>query len=110
MAYNPRDHYFEKAKDQNFAARSVFKLEEIDQKLKILSPTDPRIKVWIDPDGQGIVIDETNRVNQEIVRQSNEDTRITNENTRISNENTRISQESSRASAESTRISMNKVE
>ena len=38
MTYNPRDHYFKKAKDQNFAARSVFKLEEIDQKLKILKP------------------------------------------------------------------------
>ncbi|MBC7419531.1 MAG: RlmE family RNA methyltransferase [Bdellovibrio sp.] len=38
MAYNPRDHYFKKAKEQNFAARSVFKLEEIDQKFKILKP------------------------------------------------------------------------
>jgi 23S rRNA (uridine2552-2'-O)-methyltransferase len=36
MAYNPRDHYFKKAKEQNFAARSVFKLEEIDQRLKIV--------------------------------------------------------------------------
>lgn len=36
MNYNPKDHYFKKAKDQNFAARSVFKLEEIDQKLKII--------------------------------------------------------------------------
>ncbi|MBY0555253.1 RlmE family RNA methyltransferase [bacterium] len=36
MTYNPRDHYFKKAKEQNFAARSVFKLEEIDQKFKIL--------------------------------------------------------------------------
>lgn len=35
MAYNPRDHYFKKAKEGNFAARSVFKLEEIDQKFKI---------------------------------------------------------------------------
>lgn len=35
MAFNPRDHYFRKAKEQNFAARSVFKLEEIDQKFKI---------------------------------------------------------------------------
>lgn len=35
MAYNPRDHYFRKAKQENFAARSVFKLEEIDQKYKI---------------------------------------------------------------------------
>ncbi len=36
MTYNPRDHYFKKAKDNNFAARSVFKLEEIDQKFKII--------------------------------------------------------------------------
>ena len=39
MAYNPQDHYFKKAKQNNFAARSVFKLEEIDQKFKILKPT-----------------------------------------------------------------------
>ena len=38
MTYNPRDHYFKKAKKENFAARSVFKLEEIDQKLKIIKP------------------------------------------------------------------------
>lgn len=36
MAYNPKDHYFHKAKKQNFVARSVFKLEEIDQKYKIV--------------------------------------------------------------------------
>lgn len=36
MTYNPRDHYFKKAKQQNFAARSVFKLEEIDQKFRLL--------------------------------------------------------------------------
>ncbi len=38
MGYNPKDHYFKKAKEQNFAARSVFKLEEIDQKFKIVKP------------------------------------------------------------------------
>ncbi len=38
MTYNPRDHYFRKAKEQNFAARSIFKLEEIDQKFKLLKP------------------------------------------------------------------------
>lgn len=38
MAYNPQDHYFKKAKQNNFAARSVFKLEEIDQKFKLLKP------------------------------------------------------------------------
>lgn len=36
MAYNKRDHYYHKAKDENFAARSIFKLEEIDQKFRII--------------------------------------------------------------------------
>lgn len=35
MAYNPRDYFFKKAKEQNFAARSVFKLEEIDKRFRI---------------------------------------------------------------------------
>lgn len=38
MTYNPRDHYFKKAKQENFAARSVFKLEEIDKKFRIFRP------------------------------------------------------------------------
>ena len=58
-------------------------------KISTTEPTDDRIKVWIDPTEDGIVIDEANRVAQENVRQSNEDTRISNENTRISQENAR---------------------
>ncbi|MFM6928611.1 MAG: RlmE family RNA methyltransferase [Bdellovibrio sp.] len=38
MTYNPRDRYFHKAKEEGFAARSVFKLEEIDKKFKIFKP------------------------------------------------------------------------
>ncbi|MGZ3768128.1 MAG: RlmE family RNA methyltransferase [Bdellovibrio sp.] len=38
MTYNPKDHYFKKAKQENFAARSVFKLEEIDKKFKLFRP------------------------------------------------------------------------
>lgn len=38
MTYNPRDHFFKKAKQENFAARSVFKLEEIDKKYKLFRP------------------------------------------------------------------------
>lgn len=38
MPYNPKDHYFRKAKDENYAARSVFKLEEIDKKFKMFKP------------------------------------------------------------------------
>ena len=38
MAYNPKDHYFNKAKKENFAARSVFKLEEIDKRYHLFKP------------------------------------------------------------------------
>ncbi|MEK6706872.1 MAG: RlmE family RNA methyltransferase [Bdellovibrionota bacterium] len=39
MAYNPRDYYFLQAKAKNYAARSVFKLEEIDKRFHILKPS-----------------------------------------------------------------------
>jgi len=38
MAYNPRDFYFLKAKKENYVARSAFKIEEIDQKFKVIKP------------------------------------------------------------------------
>ncbi|MEN9722176.1 MAG: cell division protein FtsJ [Pseudomonadota bacterium] len=38
MAYNPKDYYFHKAKAENYAARSAFKLEEMDQRFKVLRP------------------------------------------------------------------------
>lgn len=38
MAYNPKDYYFQKAKKENYAARSVFKLEEIEQRFRIFKP------------------------------------------------------------------------
>lgn len=34
--FNPKDHFFEKAKAQGFKARSVFKLAEIDQSLHLI--------------------------------------------------------------------------
>jgi 23S rRNA (uridine2552-2'-O)-methyltransferase len=36
MSFKVRDHYFKKAKRENFYARSVFKLEEIDKKFSLL--------------------------------------------------------------------------
>ena len=38
MAYNPRDYFYKKAKKEKFVARSVFKLEEIDQRFRIVKP------------------------------------------------------------------------
>jgi 23S rRNA (uridine2552-2'-O)-methyltransferase len=40
MNFKVKDHYFHKAKKENFLARSVFKLEEIDLKFKILKKHD----------------------------------------------------------------------
>lgn len=40
MTYNPRDHFFKKAKQDNFAARSVYKLEAINKKLRLFKPGD----------------------------------------------------------------------
>ncbi len=70
MAYNPRDFYFKKAKEMNFAARSIFKLEELDQKFKILKKGNRVLDLgcapgsWsqyvskvIGPEGRGIGID-----------------------------------------------------
>jgi len=36
--FNPQDKYFKRAKEQGYRARSVFKLEEIQRKFKILKP------------------------------------------------------------------------
>ncbi len=38
MSYNPKDFYYRKAKAENFVARSVFKLQEMDQRFKLFRP------------------------------------------------------------------------
>jgi 23S rRNA (uridine2552-2'-O)-methyltransferase len=38
MSYNPKDHYFHKAKQEGFVARSAYKLEEIQKKHKLIKP------------------------------------------------------------------------
>lgn len=40
MGFKVKDHYFKKAKKENFLARSVYKLEEIDLKYKVICPGD----------------------------------------------------------------------
>ena len=37
MGFKVQDHYFKKAKKDNFLARSIYKLEEIDKKYKVIS-------------------------------------------------------------------------
>ncbi|MDR3605993.1 MAG: RlmE family RNA methyltransferase [Oligoflexia bacterium] len=38
MAYNQKDYFFKKAKKENYAARSIFKLQEIDDRFHIIKP------------------------------------------------------------------------
>ena len=38
--YKPQDHYFKKAKKEGYPARSVYKLQEIDEKFHIFKPGD----------------------------------------------------------------------
>ncbi len=38
MRYQPQDHFFKRAKKENFVARSIFKLEEIDVKFQLFKP------------------------------------------------------------------------
>ncbi|MBL6988936.1 MAG: RlmE family RNA methyltransferase [Bacteriovoracaceae bacterium] len=40
MGFKVKDHYFKKAKNNNYLARSIYKLEEIDQKYNIINSGD----------------------------------------------------------------------
>jgi 23S rRNA (uridine2552-2'-O)-methyltransferase len=40
MGFKVKDHYFNKAKKEQYLARSVYKLEEIDKKFKVLKKKD----------------------------------------------------------------------
>ncbi|MEK6773424.1 MAG: RlmE family RNA methyltransferase [Bdellovibrionota bacterium] len=49
MNFNPRDRFFLKAKKENFAARSVYKLEEINSKYKIFRPKQTVLDLGASP-------------------------------------------------------------
>ncbi len=50
MIYNPYDHYFNKAKQQWYKARSAFKLEEIQNKFKLIDKnTKTVLDIWCAP-------------------------------------------------------------
>lgn len=38
LSYKPNDHYAQKARKEKFVARSIYKLEEIDQRFHIIKP------------------------------------------------------------------------
>lgn len=49
MNFKVKDHFFHKAKKENFLARSVYKLEEIDERFKILKKNDQVIDLGYHP-------------------------------------------------------------
>ena len=49
MSFKVKDHYFKKAKKENFYARSVYKLEEVDQKFKVLNKNDQVLDLGYHP-------------------------------------------------------------
>ncbi|MEO5569896.1 MAG: RlmE family RNA methyltransferase [Bacteroidia bacterium] len=49
MPYKPNDHYARKAKKENFVARSIYKLEEIDQRYKIIRSGDTILDLGASP-------------------------------------------------------------
>lgn len=49
MTYNPKDHFFKKAKAEDYLARSIYKLQEIDQKCKIIGKNDVIIDLGAAP-------------------------------------------------------------
>ncbi len=49
MAYNPHDHFARKAKKDNFAARSIYKLEEIDKRYKLFKSNDRVLDLGASP-------------------------------------------------------------
>jgi 23S rRNA (uridine2552-2'-O)-methyltransferase len=49
MNFKVKDHFFHKAKKENFLARSVYKLEEIDERFKILKKNDNVIDLGYHP-------------------------------------------------------------
>lgn len=49
MKFKVKDHYFNKAKKENFLARSIYKLEEIDQKYSIIKAGDKVVDLGYHP-------------------------------------------------------------
>lgn len=49
MSFKVKDHYFKKAKSENYLARSIYKLEEIDKKFKVLGKNDLVIDLGYHP-------------------------------------------------------------
>lgn len=51
MAYNPRDSYYKKAKQEGFRSRAAYKLLELQQRYRLLKPGDAVVDLGAAPGG-----------------------------------------------------------
>lgn len=49
MAYKPNDHFARKAKKEQYVARSVYKLQEIDKRYRVIHPGDQVLDLGASP-------------------------------------------------------------
>ncbi|HET9549987.1 MAG TPA: RlmE family RNA methyltransferase, partial [Candidatus Binatia bacterium] len=51
MAYNPRDSYYKKAKQEGYRSRAAYKLLELQQRYRLLKPGDAVVDLGAAPGG-----------------------------------------------------------
>ena len=51
MAYNPRDSYYKKAKQEGYRSRAAYKLLELQQRYRLLKPGDTVVDLGAAPGG-----------------------------------------------------------
>jgi len=51
MAYNPRDSYYKKAKQEGYRSRAAYKLLELQQRYRLLKPDDTVVDLGAAPGG-----------------------------------------------------------
>ena len=51
MSYNPRDRYFQKAKQEGYRSRAAYKLLELQQRYRLLRPGDKVVDLGAAPGG-----------------------------------------------------------
>lgn len=49
MGFNPKDHFFHKAKKDGFVARSAYKLQDLQKRFRVLAPNDRVLDLGCSP-------------------------------------------------------------
>jgi len=65
--YKPQDHYFKKAKQEGYPARSVYKLKEIDERFHIFKPGNLVLDLGCSPGSWLLYVEEVIHPNGKVV-------------------------------------------